>query len=69
VDDRARCGDVCGACRPGTAPAARTHDLTAKYAAAYFLLTLRGQAWAAPYLSGAPLQEDVAAGLVSSQAK
>ena len=48
---------------------ARTHDLSVKYAAAYFLKVLQGEARADAFLTGPEFQKDAQTGAVSQQSK
>jgi pimeloyl-ACP methyl ester carboxylesterase len=56
---------TCGFCPGGTAPKARTNALAVKYAAAYFLWTLAGNAQARDYFTSVAFQSDIALGYIT----
>lgn len=63
--DDTNCGIACSACPAGTDDPAQTASKTRGYLMAFFALTLRGDEAYRPYLVGAPMDTDVAAGLVT----
>jgi len=63
--DDTNCGIACSACPTGTDDPAQTASKTRGYLTAFFALTLRGDEAYRPYLVGAPMDTDVAAGLVT----
>lgn len=67
--DDPNCGFACTACPAGTDDPATTLALTHRYLVAFLELVVRGDASYATWLTGAEMAADVAAGLVSSQAK
>ncbi len=64
VDNFALCL-TCGFCPGGTAPKSRTNALAVKYAAAYFLWALAGDARARDYFTSAAFQSDIALGYIT----
>lgn len=62
--DDPSCGLTCSACPAGTDDPATTRALTRGYMTAFFQLTLSDQAQFRVYLTGQPMQADVADGLV-----
>ena len=63
------CGLVCSLCNDPSDDPASTRKLLRRYATAFFHLWLRGDASLLPYLTGASMDADVAAGLALVQHK
>lgn len=59
------CGLVCSVCDEGTDEPAVTRMITRRTLTAFYQLALRGLETYRPYLTGAPMQRDVDAGLVT----
>jgi hypothetical protein len=64
--DDPSCGMYCSVCPAGTDDPAVTRRLTQRYLSAFLLVTLNGQDAYRAYLTGASMQADVAAGLVTT---
>ena len=67
--DNPNCGLTCSVCPVGTDDPATTRLLTRRYMTAFFNVFLRDQDVYRTFLTGLAMDDDVAAGLVSSQSK
>jgi len=67
--DNPSCGLVCSVCPAGTDDTAVTRKLSRRYMTAFFNVRLKKHAEYAPFLTGADMDQDVAAGLVSTSEK
>jgi len=67
--DNPNCGVACLACPAGTDNTQITHYLTRKSMTAFYLVELKDNAAYSLFLTGAEMQADVAAGLVTMESK
>jgi len=67
--DNPNCGITCSVCPAGTDDPATTRKLTQGYMTAFFLVHLANQPTYEEWLTGAPMQQDVAAGVVATAVK